>query len=172
MAEAKAPDAPPMESEAKLRASRRAFAALDGVQEVAGWRVAGRHDVSLRDTYWDTPDGRLARAGSTLRVREERTGVAGAGTGSGARAELTLKGPIPDAATPSGAVWHRSELTAPVPAGSGPAEWAKIPEAKPVLDALAALDARAGTGAAGDSRPPGAGTGRGGLLERLRPDVV
>ena len=166
-----------MESEAKLRASRRVFAVLEAAAAPGGWRVTGRRDVSLRDTYWDTLDGRLARAGCTLRVREQGRGRAGQGQGS--ETELTLKGPLPDAVSANGAVWHRSELTAHAPAGSGPAEWASLPEALPVLDALAALD---GPPAAGDGarvrgqrselRAEAGDAARDGLLRRLRPDVV
>src|SRR5437762_1964640 len=140
MAEAKAapaPAGPGVESEAKLHASRPVFEALGGVQEAGGWRVTKRRDVSLRDTYWDTPDGFLARTGSTLRVREELPSSAGRGADSpDSLAELTLKGPLPDTTSANGAVWQRSELTAHAPAGSGPAAWATLPEAKPVVDAL------------------------------------
>jgi inorganic triphosphatase YgiF len=173
-----------VESEAKLRASRRVFAALDGAAAPGGWRVTGRRDVSLRDTYWDTPDERLARAGCTLRVREQSQGAAEAGQGRaghgpGAESELTLKGPLPDAVSANGAVWHRSELSVRAPAGSGPAEWASLPDARPVLEALAALD---GPPAAGDGAGPRAprvqpraeasSAAGDGLLRRLRPDVV
>jgi hypothetical protein len=167
MAEAKAPAPAGVESEAKLRASRRVFAALEGAQEAGGWQVTSRRDVSLRDTYWDTPDGYLARTGSTLRVREENPQPSAAGGGAGALAELTLKGPLPDLTAANGAVWHRSELTAHAPAGSGPAAWATLPEAMPVVEALAALGARPpADGESGGSRS-GAD-----LLRRLRPDVV
>jgi inorganic triphosphatase YgiF len=126
---------PPVETEAKLRASRRAFRALDGAETLAGWRVTARHDLDLRDTYWDTPAGGLAGAGCTLRVREQL------GQGE-APAELTFKGPLPG--NPGGArsaVWRRSELTVDAPAGSGPREWARLPGAAPVMEALGRLDA-------------------------------
>jgi triphosphatase len=136
---APAADPPPVETEAKLHASRRAFDALAEAPEVAGWRVAERRDTALRDTYWDTPDGRLARAGSTLRVRQN---------GSDPQGELTLKGPVPrEAGSGAPGAWSRTELSVAVPAGSGPPEWATIPAAQPVLDALRRL------GAAGGLRP-------------------
>jgi inorganic triphosphatase YgiF len=139
---AQATDPTPVETEAKLHASRRAFAALAEAPEVAGWQVLERRDTSLRDTYWDTPDGRLARAGSTLRVRQ---------SGSDPRGELTLKGPVPrEAGSGSPGAWSRTELSVAVPAGSDPTAWATIPAAQPVLDALRRL----------------------GVASGLRPDVV
>jgi inorganic triphosphatase YgiF len=129
-------DPAPVETEAKLHASRRVFAALADAPEVAGWRVAERRDTSLRDTYWDTPDGRLARAGSTLRVRQN---------GPDPRGELTLKGPVPrEAGSGAPGAWSRTELSVAVPAGSGPSEWAAIPAARPVLDALRRLGTSGG----------------------------
>ncbi len=129
-------DPTPVETEAKLHASRRVFAALADAPEVAGWRVAERRDTALRDTYWDTPDGRLARAGSTLRVRQN---------GRDPRGELTLKGPVPrEAGSGAPGAWSRTELSVAVPAGSGPPEWAAIPAARPVLDALRRLGASGG----------------------------
>jgi hypothetical protein len=47
-------------------------------------------------------------------------------------------------------VWNRTELTVAAPPGSGPAEWARIPAARPVMDALKGM----------------------GALDGLRPDVV
>src|SRR5262245_8770396 len=109
----------PVETEAKLHASRRAFADLNGLEEVAGWHVSARRDVDLRDAYWDTPDGRLARSGSTLRLRELRH--LGSDQGDGLVAELTLKGPVPrEAGSGPAAVWSRTELTVAAPPGSGP----------------------------------------------------
>ncbi|HEX2325072.1 MAG TPA: hypothetical protein VHQ00_06705, partial [Chloroflexota bacterium] len=40
-------DPTPVETEAKLHASRRVFAALADAPEVAGWRVAERRDTTL-----------------------------------------------------------------------------------------------------------------------------
>lgn len=141
-----APVAVPLETEAKLHASRRGFAGLALLDEVAGWRVVGRHDVGLRDTYWDTADRRLSGAGCTLRVREMRSGAPGsAGTAEVMPAELTLKGPVPAGAGagPAG-VWARTELTVPAPAGSGPEVWRTLPEARPLLAALERLGATDG----------------------------
>jgi CYTH domain len=147
----------PVETEAKLHGSRRAFADLSGLDEVAGWRVSARRDVNLRDAYWDTPDGRLARSGSTLRLREQRHRGSDQGSDQGGHqddglaAELTLKGPVPrEAGSGPAAVWSRTELTVAAPPGSGPAEWAGIPAARPVMDALERM----------------------GALDGLRPDVV
>jgi hypothetical protein len=134
----------PVETEAKLHASRRAFADLSGVAEVAGWRVSARRDLDLRDAYWDTPDGRLARSGSTLRLREQRRRGSDRGgqEGDGTEAELTLKGPVPrEAGSGPAAVWSRTELTVAAPPGSGPAEWAGIPAVRPVVDALRRMGA-------------------------------
>jgi hypothetical protein len=142
----------PVETEAKLHASRRVFADLNRVDEVAGWRVSARCDVELRDTYWDTPDGRLARLGGTLRLREQRHRGSDQGRddgshpgrheGDGTAAELTLKGPVPrGAGSGPAAVWNRTELTVAAPPGSGPTEWAGIPAARPVMDALREMGA-------------------------------
>ncbi|MDQ3701411.1 MAG: CYTH domain-containing protein [Chloroflexota bacterium] len=151
-------DAPAVETEAKLRASRRAFRAL-AAQEVleddqgASWRVVQRRDLSLRDTYWDTPDGRLARANGTLRVREH---------GDDTPAELTLKGPLPRQANQGAtAGWSRTELTVAVPGDSGPADWAQLPQTEPVITALQDLGvdrSEVGSGVAG--------------LSQLRADIV
>jgi len=122
-----------VETEAKLHASRRAFADIARASELAGWHVRDLRDVALRDTYWDTPGQHLARARCTLRVRE---------IDGGQTAELTLKGPVPSsggATRRASMVWSRDELTAAVPAGSRPAEWARLPTARPVVDALAPL---------------------------------
>ncbi len=99
-------------------------------------------------------------------MREESPQRPASGGGAGALAELTLKGPLPDVTAANGAVWHRSELTAHAPAGSGPAEWATLPDAKPVVEALAALGARPA-----EDGPGGARSGAD-LMRRLRPDVV
>jgi inorganic triphosphatase YgiF len=116
----------PVETEAKLRASQRAFREIAPLDEVAGWRVVDRRTVQLRDSYWDTPDDRLLRAGCTLRVRELDSAPEG---------ELTFKGPASPAAS-AGASQARTELIATAPAGSDPAEWHALPGAAPVLDAL------------------------------------
>jgi inorganic triphosphatase YgiF len=132
----------PVETEAKLHASRAVFDALSGLETVEGWRAVERHDVRLRDTYWDTADRRLSRARGTLRVRE----MDGA-----PQAELTLKGPVPvhtDAGSPT--AWTRTELTVAVPAGSGPDTWAGSVGAAPLLAALRRL----------------------GVADGLRPDIV
>jgi inorganic triphosphatase YgiF len=127
----------PIETEAKLRASLRAFREIAPLEEVAGWRVAVRWTVHLRDTYWDTPDDRLLRADCTLRVRE---------LDSKPQGELTFKAPK-EAALARGASQSRTELVTAVPAGSGPEQWAKIDAARPILAALAQR------GAAGALRP-------------------
>jgi inorganic triphosphatase YgiF len=130
-------EALPLEIEAKLRASARVFRDLQRQEAFDGWQVTARRSLGLRDTYWDTPDRRLARAGCTLRVREERQGDL-------QRAELTLKGPVPDrgrVVPGRAASWSRTERTVPVPAGSGPHEWSQLPGAEPVIDALRGLDA-------------------------------
>ena len=116
----------PVETEAKLRASMRAFRQIEGCEEIAGWRVAARRDVRLRDTYWDTIDDRLLRAGCTLRVRE----IDGAPD-----AELTFKGPAGTRSAVGGSQ-ARLELTAEASAGSGPDRWAASDAARPVVDAL------------------------------------
>jgi inorganic triphosphatase YgiF len=116
----------PVETEAKLRASVRAFRQIERCKEIAGWRVAARRAVRLRDTYWDTADDRLLRAGCTLRVRE-MNGAPGA--------ELTFKGPAGPRSTVGGSQ-ARLELTAEVPAGSGPDRWAASGAARPGLAAL------------------------------------
>ncbi len=110
---------PPREIEVKFVGSQQAFRTLEGLDEIDGWRVAERRTVRLRDTYWDTPDHRLGAAGRTLRVRE----LDGAATG-----ELTLKGRPEDGS--------RTEETVEAPAGSAPRDWAHLPEAAPILDAL------------------------------------
>ncbi len=155
----------PVETEAKLLASQRAFRAL-AAQEVLGespegdspegiWRVVERRDVTLRDTYWDTPDRRLAQAQCTLRVREQ---------GKDLPAELTLKGPLPRRAPAPGALgWSRTELTVAGPAGSGPLDWARLPGAGPVVAALRHLGIEVGGPDHHGQGPEGAG---------LRPDVV
>ena len=173
--------AAPLEVEAKLRGSRRAFDALEQAAqagEIAGWRVVDRRAVRLRDTYWDTPDRRLASRGCTLRVREvlalggaqhpaksrapqrpagEST-VPGAEQRIGARAaELTFKGQV--GYTPTSLAGSRPEVTAATPAGAGPADWVHLPAAQPVLAALRT---------AGGPAAPGAPD----VLARLRPDVV
>jgi inorganic triphosphatase YgiF len=125
-------DDPPVEIEAKLWGSQRAFRSLAQVEEVAGWRVVARRVVRLRDTYWDTPDDRLLREGCTLRLREQD----GAPWG-----ELTFKGATRREA---GASRSRVEVTARAPAGAGPPEWAGLPEAGPVL---AELERRGALGA-------------------------
>jgi inorganic triphosphatase YgiF len=131
------PDPEPIETEAKLRASLRAFREIEPLADVAGWRVVARRTVRLRDSYWDTPDDRLLRADCTLRVRE----LDGKPQG-----ELTFKAPK-EAALAHGASQSRTELVAAVPAGSGPKQWATVDAARPIL---AALTQR---GAAGALRP-------------------
>jgi inorganic triphosphatase YgiF len=128
-------DEQPVEIEAKLSGPQRAFRSLAEVEEVAGWRVVARRAVRLRDTYWDTPDDRLLQEGCTLRLREQD----GAPWG-----ELTFKGA---ARRETGASRSRVEITARAPAGSGPPEWARLPEAGPVLAELERRDAL------GDLRP-------------------
>jgi inorganic triphosphatase YgiF len=127
----------PIETEAKLRASLRAFREIAPLEAVAGWRVIARRTVHLRDTYWDTSEDRLLRADCTLRVRE----LDGKPQG-----ELTFKAPK-EPALARGASQSRAELVAAVPAGSGPAQWATVDAARPILDALAQR------GAAGALRP-------------------
>jgi hypothetical protein len=141
----------PVETETKLHASRAVFDALSGLETVEGWRAVERHDVRLRDTYWDTADRRLSRARGTLRVRE---------TDGAPQAELTLKSPAPGPTSPTsptsptetGSVkaWTRTELTATVPAGSDPDAWAGLAAAAPLLAALRRL----------------------GVVGGLRPDIV
>lgn len=114
----------PVEVEAKLHGSQRAFRALAQAGEIAGWQVGQEHEVYLRDTYWDTPDQRLGRANCTLRVREQNGAT---------EAELTLKGPV---AGHRGPALARTELTAAAPAGSGPPEWAGLLSARPIWRVL------------------------------------
>ncbi|MCK9519208.1 MAG: CHAD domain-containing protein [Dehalococcoidia bacterium] len=70
---------------------------------VPGYAVASAGTRELRDTYFDTPDWRLHRAGFTCRVRDKGDGL-----------ELTLK----SMAEAKGAVRTRRELTEPVAAGA------------------------------------------------------
>jgi inorganic triphosphatase YgiF len=137
------PPTEPTEIEAKLAASRRAFAAIAGADEIGGWRVVQTRTVDLRDAYWDTQDRSLGRAGCTLRVRE----IDGAPEG-----ELTYKGP---AAAPTGATGSsmRVELIARAAAGSTPRDWERLPAAAPILAALRRMSVD-------------------GQLQQLRPDVV
>jgi len=111
----------PREIEAKLSGSIESFRALERLEEIAGWRVVERRSVRLRDSYWDTPDHRLGRAGCTLRVRE----MDGAPVG-----ELTYKGVPEDGG--------RTEENACAPIGSGPREWEHLPgtDAKQIVTAL------------------------------------
>jgi hypothetical protein len=122
----------PVETEAKLRASARAFRQLERLEEIDGWRVVERRRVSLRDTYWDTPDRQLGQAGCTLRVREQD---------GGPQAELTFKGRPGDGA---GASRSRTEITVVAPSGSGPEQWRRLPAARPVLDSLRRLGVTSG----------------------------
>ncbi|MGH2369442.1 MAG: CYTH domain-containing protein, partial [Chloroflexota bacterium] len=115
--------------------------------------------------YWDTSDRRLARAGCTLRVREQAAGRPPTGDGqladepkgpgwggpgehaSARKGELTLKGPSShqDGRGRAAPVsWSRTELTAEAPAGSGPQEWARTPAAAVIVAALRRLDAAEG----------------------------
>ena len=110
---------PPREVEAKFDASLATFRALEGLEELEGWRVTERRAVRLRDSYWDTPDHRLAQRECTLRVRE---------LDGGAEAELTFKGK-PERG-------GRSEETVSVRAGSGPRQWQRDPNARPILEGL------------------------------------
>lgn len=170
----------PVETEAKLLASQRAFRAL-AAQEVLGdspegeslsgdspegiWRVVERRDVTLRDTYWDTPDGRLAQARCTLRVREQ---------GKDLPAELTLKGPLPRREPAPGALgWSRTELTVAAPARSVPLDWARLPGAGPVIAALRRLGIEVGGPDDGQGPAMASGLGKDGPEgATLRPDVV
>jgi uncharacterized protein YjbK len=112
----------PREIEAKFDASLAVFRALERLEELDGWRVTERRSVQLRDSYWDTPDHRLARDECTLRVRE----LDGAPDG-----ELTFKGkPVRGG---------RTEETVSIRAGTGPRQWQRVPAARPILDALRAL---------------------------------
>jgi inorganic triphosphatase YgiF len=119
----------PTETEAKLRASARAFQEIERLEEMGGWRVVERREVRLRDTYWDTPERALGAAGCTLRVRE----LNGAAEG-----ELTFKGAVRSfsgrAGRKSETSGSRLERTVKAPAGSGPREWAKLPGGKRLLD--------------------------------------
>ena len=117
-------NAAPVEIEAKFRASLRAFAILGDRDSLGEWQVVERRAVALRDSYFDTQDGALARQRCTLRVRQN---------GEDATAELTLKGPA--AETPEG-VFARTELTVSVPAGTLPPAWADVPGTEPVIKSL------------------------------------
>lgn len=109
----------PVEVEAKFDASRATFRSLERLDEIDGWSVVERRMVRLRDAYWDTPDHRLGRDERTLRVREFEGEPEG---------ELTFKGK-PERG-------GRSEETATVRTGSGPRQWQRVPEARPIVDAL------------------------------------
>jgi inorganic triphosphatase YgiF len=112
----------PREIEAKFDASAATFRSLERLEELDGWRVSERRSVRLRDSYWDTPDQRLARDECTLRVRE----LDGAPQG-----ELTFKGkPVRGG---------RTEETVSVRAGTGPRQWQRVLEARPILDAMRAI---------------------------------
>lgn len=132
----------PVETEIKFRASRRAFAALESLSALAGWQVVARRDGSLRDTYWDTPERALEKAGCTLRVRQ---------VDGGPGVEFTLKGPV-GPVVPGRIGRQRTELSVQLEeaAARGPSMWSTLPAARPVLDALEPL----------------------GVVERLRPDIV
>ncbi len=142
----------PLETEVRLRGSRRAFRALAAVTAIDGWHVVARRRSRLRDVYWDTPDHRLAAQGITLRVREvvrDPASRPAAEREAGPSAELTLKRPA-ERPVLSAASHQRYELTVPVPPGAGPREWQRLPAARPVAAALRAL----------------------GALDDLRPDLV
>ena len=113
---------PPREVEAKFDASLATFRALEKLEEIEGWRVSERRSVRLRDSYWDTPDQRLAQRECTLRVRE---------LDEAKDAELTFKGKPENGG--------RTEETAAVRAGSGPRQWGRAPEARAILDAVRAV---------------------------------
>ena len=113
---------PPREIEAKFDAPLVTFRAIERLEEIDGWRVAERRAVRLRDSYWDTPDHRLAQQECTLRVRV---------LDEAAEAELTFKGK-PERG-------GRTEQTAAVRAGSGPRQWRRSSDASPILDAVRAL---------------------------------
>jgi len=112
----------PQEVEAKFNASIPTFRAIEQLEQIAGWRVVERRTVHLRDSYWDTRDHRLGRDECTLRVRELDGGPNG---------ELTFKGKPQDG--------ERTEEIAVVPARSGPDDWARVRETKPIVDALRQL---------------------------------
>ena len=121
-ASAKVDAKPPREIEAKFDASLATFRALERLDEIDGWRVVERRSVRLRDSYWDTPDQRLAQHECTLRVRELDDAAFG---------ELTFKGK-PERG-------GRTEQTASIRAGAGPRHWQRAVEARPILDALRSL---------------------------------
>ena len=114
----------PREIEAKFNASIPKFRAIEKLERIAGWHVVDRRTVHLRDAYWDTPDNKLGKDECTLRVRE----VDGSPEG-----ELTFKG------KPEGG--GRTEEIAAVRSGTGPKDWARVRQAKPIVDALRELDA-------------------------------
>ena len=115
-----------IEIEAKFRASQRAVAVLGDREALGDWQVVERRMIALRDSYFDTPDGALARQQCTLRVRQNGDDPVG---------ELTLKGPAGE--TPEG-VFARTELTVAIAAGTAPGAWSAMVGTGPVLDALRA----------------------------------
>lgn len=118
--------ATPLEIEAKLHASQRLFQALVADPAIGDWQVVEQRAVQLRDTYWDTPDHRLARAGCTLRIREQQVAAAPGATATpprptGAPHTPPASGPGdqneacgPPNSPPSGAPWVELTLKGPV----------------------------------------------------------
>lgn len=80
-------------------------ARLRDVPEASGWRIDARHARMLTDTYLDSADRRMQRAGYTLRVRRH-----------GNRAEATIKGH--DGGPDADGLRSRREVTQPL----GPAD--------------------------------------------------
>ncbi|MBB6252459.1 CYTH and CHAD domain-containing protein [Nitrospirillum iridis] len=113
---ASAPVTPPQEIELKLAVKPEHLARLKAAPALVGGRAVTK---TLRNTYFDTPEGELAARGVSLRLRH-----------SGTKVLQTLKGP----STGNGMALARSEWEIPAPDGH------LVPQAFTDADAQALLD--------------------------------
>lgn len=90
-------------------------------QQLGSWRLGPFTTEVVTDVYYDTPDGRVARAGYALRFRQ-----------SDAERMLQLKSLTPTA----GALHRREEVHLPTTAPTSPQKWPDGPEKRLLLAIL------------------------------------
>ena len=90
-------------------------------QQLGSWRLGPFTTEVVADEYYDTPDGRVARAGYALRFRQ-----------NDAKRMLQLKSLTPAA----GALHRRREIYLPTTAPTSPKKWPDGPEKRFLLTML------------------------------------